>query len=94
VKDAELTRARTDFLARKAFRLENEGARADTINEYVHYKGDPTYLEKDVARYERTTAAAVGEAAQSWLLPGERVVAAVRPTKDAPLCGRLAGKKP
>jgi zinc protease len=94
VKDAELTRARTDFLARKAFRLENEGARADTINEYVHYTGDPAYLEKDVARYERTTAAAVGEAAQSWLLPGQRVVAAVRPTKDAPLCGRLAGKKP
>jgi len=94
VDDAELTRARTDFLARKAFRLENEGARADTINEYAHYTGAPAYLEKDVARYERSTPAAVREVAQAWLPLGRRVVAAVRPTKDAPLCGRLAGRTP
>ena len=94
VDDTELARARTDFLARKAFRLENEGTRADTINEYAHYTHDPAYLEKDVARYESSTAAAMREVARSWLPPGQRVVAAVRPTKDAPLSGRLARRTP
>jgi zinc protease len=90
IDEAELNRARTAFLAGVAFGLEGMGARADTFNTFMHYTGDPGYLPKDIARYENATIASVGQAAATWLTPGKRVVAFVRPTKGAPLAGRLA----
>jgi predicted Zn-dependent peptidase len=94
VEDAELGRARTGFLADKAFGLETEGTRADRINEYAHYTGDPGYMGKDIARYEGVSAADVRDAARTWLPSGKRVVAIVRPTKGAPLSGRLVQRTP
>jgi predicted Zn-dependent peptidase len=94
IEDGELARARTDFLATHAFALESAGTRADRINEYTHYMGDPSYLAKDVARYEAATPASVRDVARSWLPAGKRVVAVVRPTKGAPLSGRLVRRAP
>jgi len=94
VTDAELSRAHAAFLSHDAFNLERVGARADTINAYAHYAGDPGYLPKDIARYEGATAAGVGEAARAWLPANKRVVALVRPVKGAPLAGRLARRTP
>lgn len=94
VDDAELGRARTSFLSRKAFGLERQSARADTLDEYAHYTGDPGYLQQDVARYEAATAKTIADAARTWLPVDKRVVAFVRPVKGAPLCGRLAGRTP
>jgi predicted Zn-dependent peptidase len=94
VTDAELTRARTGFLAPHAFALENVGRRADVINEYAHYTGEAGYLPKDIARYEAATPTRVDEAARTWLPAGRRVVVIVRPTKGAPLAGRVAGGSP
>ena len=94
VDDAELERARTALLARKAFGLERVSARADLIDDYAHYTGDPAYLAQDIARYEQATAATVTQAGRTWLPTGKRVVALVHPVKGAPLCGRLAGKTP
>jgi predicted Zn-dependent peptidase len=94
IDDGELTRARTDFLAGEAFGLETEGTRADRINQYAQYTGDPGYLAKDVARYETVTTADVRDVARSWLPAGKRVVAVVRPTKGAPLSGRLVRRAP
>jgi predicted Zn-dependent peptidase len=94
IEDAELTRARTDFLAGQAFHLEGTGSRADKLNEYAHYMGDAAYLPKDVARYEAATPATVRDAARTWLPPAKRVVATVRATKGAPLSGRLARRGP
>jgi predicted Zn-dependent peptidase len=94
IDEAELGRARTAFVATEAFGLESVGARANMINAFVHYTGDPGYLPKNIARYENATAAAVREAALTWLPPGKRVVAFVRPTKGAPLAGRLARRTP
>jgi predicted Zn-dependent peptidase len=94
IQEAELTRARTDFLAGEAFHLETEGRRADRINQYAQYTGDPGYLAKDIARYEGVTTADVRDVARRWLPANKRVVAIVRPTKGAPLCGRLAGRAP
>jgi predicted Zn-dependent peptidase len=90
--DRELLRAQTAFVSGEAFALEGVGGQANTINTFVHYTGDPRYLPKDLARYESTTAASVRQAAVSWLAPGNRVVAFVRPTPGAPLSGRLAQK--
>jgi zinc protease len=86
----ELSRAQTAFVAGEAFALEGVGGRANTINTFVHYTGDPGYLPKELARYESTTTTSVRDAAVAWLVPGKRVVAFVRPTPGAPLCGRLA----
>jgi zinc protease len=94
IGDAELSRARTAFLSSKAFGLEGVGARAETINVFVHHTGDADYLPKDVLRYENANAASVHDAAVTWLTPGKRVVAFVRPTKAAPLAGRLVRRTP
>jgi predicted Zn-dependent peptidase len=92
--DVELSRARTSFLAAKAFGLEEVGTRADTLNEYVHYTGDAGYLPRDLARYEAATPATVRDAVRTWLPPDRRVVAVVRAVPGAPLAGRLARRTP
>jgi predicted Zn-dependent peptidase len=94
VDGAELARARTSFVARQAFELEDASAKADRLNTYAHYVGDPGYLKKDLARYDDATAATVTEAAKRWLPPDRRVVAVVRPLKGAPLAGRLVRRTP
>jgi len=94
ITDAELARARAAFLSHHAFGLERVGSRADTINAYAHYAGDPGYLPKDIARYEDATAAGVRDVARSQLPLDRRVVALVRATKGAPLAGRLARGAP
>ena len=94
IAEAELSRARTAFVAGKAFGLEGVGARADALNEFVHYTGDPEYLPKDVARYDNASASSLRRVALEWLTPSKRVVAFVRPNKEAPLAGRLVRKVP
>jgi predicted Zn-dependent peptidase len=94
VSDAELSRARTGFLAPAAFDLEQVGRRADTINSFAHFTGDADYLPREIARYEVATTTTLRDAARAFLPPGRRVVVLVRPTKGAPLGGRLAGGTP
>ena len=94
VTDAELGRARTGFLSAAAFDLEQVGRRADRLNAYTHYTGDPGFLPKDIARYEAPTVTSLRDAVRTWLPPDRRVVVMIRPVKGAPLCGRLAGGKP
>ena len=93
IDDGELARARTAFVAAEAFGLEGVAARANTVNMFIHYTGDPGYLPKNVARYEDATAASVRTTAVKWLVPNKRVVTFVRATKGAPLAGRLVSKK-
>jgi predicted Zn-dependent peptidase len=94
VTDEELARARTAFLSHEAFGLESVSARADRINSFIHYTGDPDFLPKDLARYEAATTKSLAEAARTWLPAGRRVVLVVRPVKGAPLSGRLARRTP
>jgi predicted Zn-dependent peptidase len=94
VTDEELARARTAFLAHEAFGLESVSARADRINSFIHYTGDPDYLSKDVARYEAATTKSLADAARAWLPAARRVVLVVRPVKGAPLSGRLVRRTP
>lgn len=94
ITDVELSRARTGVLAPAAFDLEQVGRRADRINSYAHYAGDADFLPKDIARYEAATTTNVRDAARTWLPADRRVVVIVRPTKGAPLAGRVAGGHP
>ncbi|WP_394828917.1 M16 family metallopeptidase [Pendulispora albinea] len=91
VKDAELARAKTSVLSALTFQLEKNANRADQINAYNQYTGDPNYLPKDIARYEGATGNALREAARRHLPPDKRIVTLVTPEKGAPVAGRLRG---
>ncbi len=90
ITESELMRARTSIVSDTLFELERSSARANRLNTYAHYVGDPNYLAKDIARTTTATTASVSAAARTWLKEKERVVTRVTPTKDAPLSGRLA----
>jgi len=91
VKDAELAHAKTSVLSDLTFGLEKNASRADQINSYNQFTGDPNYLPKDIARYEQAGAGALQDAARRLLPPDKRVVTFVTPDKGAPVSGRLRG---
>jgi zinc protease len=86
----EMERARAKILSGMVFAMERVGTRADQMNQYNQLTGDPGYFDKDVARYEKASAADVQRAAQTWLSADKRIVTVVTPTAGAPRAGRLA----
>ncbi len=73
----EVERARNQLLTSMVGQLQTVGGfggKADTLNRYNQYVGDPGYLPKDVARYEAVTPGSVQQAAKKLLDPNARVV--------------------
>lgn len=89
VTEPELARARTTIAADTLFDLERSSSRANRLNTYAHYVGDPNYLAKDMARTSSATTTSVAEAARTWLKEKDRVVTIVAPNKEAPIAGRI-----
>ena len=87
--DAELQRAKTSVRSSAVFELERDASRADKLNSYNHFTGDPAYLAKDLESHEKVTLAQVKDAAARYLPLDKRVVTVVTPNKAAPVCGRL-----
>jgi zinc protease len=86
--DEELQRAKNKIEAGAIFGLERVGGfggRAATLASYYLRAGDPGYLEEDLARYRRATAADVSEAARKILRKDARVVLTVTPRAGAAL---------
>lgn len=82
--DEEIQRAINTYEARTIRSLESVGGfggRADQLNLYNTYTGDPGYLGKDFARYTRIDAATVQNTARRYLGPG-RVVIEVEPGSE------------
>lgn len=74
---AELDRARTTAESetiRGLQRLGGFGGVADTFNLYNQYVGDPGYLGKDLARYDKVTTTSVQQFAQASLGANQRAV--------------------
>jgi len=84
---AELERARNLTEARIIERLEHLGGfggKADRMNMYNHYLGDPGYLPKDLERYDKVMTGSIQRVAQERLktsaravvygIPGQKVV--------------------
>ncbi len=90
----EIERARTETLTNLVFSLERVTGRADMLNMYNQRAGDPGFLEKDLARYEKVVAADVSKAVSTYLPKDKRVVTFVKPVADAPRAGRLVGGTP
>jgi zinc protease len=69
----EVERARRQFVASRVRGLERIGSRADLLNKYQTYLGDPGWLGQDLARYRAVTPAAVQAFARKYLPDDRRI---------------------
>ncbi|MFB3910399.1 MAG: M16 family metallopeptidase [Candidatus Eisenbacteria bacterium] len=79
---AELERARTKNLTEFTVNLERMGAfggRADVLNYYSTYFGDPARLDEDLQRVLRATTSSIRDATARWLATDRRVVLRFHP---------------
>ena len=77
VTDEELTRARNHAETTVLSNLQSVGelgGKADTLQLYNHYLGQPNALAQDVGRYARVTSAQVQALARTWLRSDRRVI--------------------
>ena len=74
---SEMERAHNTIESRMIERLETFGGfggKADRLNSYEHYLGNPGYLQQDILRYRQVTAASVKDFAAKYLPSEHRVV--------------------
>jgi zinc protease len=84
--EAELHRARRQWQANTLRQLESLGGfggKADVLNHYNQYTGDPGYLPKDFARIDAVSVASVKDQLQRSILADQRVVVTVTPAGGA-----------
>ncbi|HVJ90145.1 MAG TPA: pitrilysin family protein [Labilithrix sp.] len=93
ITEAELGRAKTSIVADSVFDVERSSARANRINSYNHYVGDPNWLAKDIERTTTATPESVTKVARDWLKDHDRVVTLVNVKKDAPVSGKVVAVK-
>jgi zinc protease len=80
--EAELRRAKRNIearLYRALERLNGNGSRADLLNAFQMWRGDPGFVNQVVARYRAVTPAQVQDAARRTLARDARVVLTVNP---------------
>jgi zinc protease len=88
--EAAATRISDDEVERAVRRIETAtvdslqtvggfGGRADRLNHYAFYAGDPNYVQRDLDRYQEVDAAGVARAARAHLLEQHGVVLTVLP---------------
>jgi zinc protease len=70
---AEVERAKRQFIAARVRGVERIGSRADQLNKYQTYLGDPGWLAQDLARYRAVTPAAVQAFARKYLADDRRI---------------------
>jgi zinc protease len=75
----EVERAKRKILAGRVRSLERTSARADLLNEYEMFLGNPGYLPRDIARYRAVTPQAVQAFAKKWLPDDRRIELTVVP---------------
>jgi zinc protease len=66
------------------------GGRADRLNHYAFYAGDPDFVARDHARYAAIDASAVAAAARTWLLEQPAVILSVVPRAQPGRAARLS----
>jgi len=82
VTEAELDRVKRKVTAAKlraVERIGGFGGKADMLNAYEMYTGDPGYLPKDLQRYRAVTREQVKEFANRYLLDDRRLILQVVP---------------
>jgi zinc protease len=84
VTTEEVARAKRNLEAGRMRELERVGGfggRADLLNTYQTFLGDPGYLPRDLARYRAVTPAAVQAFAKKYLVSDKRIELDVVPAK-------------
>ena len=83
VSAEELERARNEYEMEFVDRLQGVPARASLLNLYQAVLGDPGYVQHDLDRYRRASAADMLAYAKKVFLPGAVVVLTIVPKKEA-----------
>jgi zinc protease len=82
---AELERAKTkqqyNFVTGLE-RIGGFGGKADLLNQYNTYLGDPDRFEEDIARYQKVTAADIQKTVDRWLNTRNRLLVRFHPEKS------------
>jgi len=89
----ELDQARNALEASQLRGLENVDAKADQLNYYYYYTGQPDYLAQDLARLRAVTAADVQRVARQYL-QAPRVILSVVPQGKKELAATRPGATP
>ncbi|HEX2092237.1 MAG TPA: pitrilysin family protein [Longimicrobiaceae bacterium] len=76
--EREIQQARNNLEAGFIQQMQTLLGRADVLNRYAVFRGDPAALERDFARYATVTPASLQAAARRWLSPN-RVLLSVVP---------------
>jgi predicted Zn-dependent peptidase len=87
VTQEEIHRARTRYDTRMLAGLQSIGGfggKADALQNYNHFVGEPSYLAQDLARYQGVTPDKVKRFATETLRPDARVVLHAVPAPQAP----------
>ncbi|HEY2030404.1 MAG TPA: pitrilysin family protein, partial [Myxococcales bacterium] len=82
----EVERAKRNLIAgrmRELERIGGFGGRADLLDAYQTYLGDPGYLPRDLARYRAVTPEAVQAFARKYLVPDKRIELDVVPARKS-----------
>ena len=80
---AELERAKRLLVGGMVRSVERIAGKADQLNAYAFWTGDPGFLAKDIARYRAVTAAQVLEASRTQLPVDRLLVLDVEPSSAA-----------
>jgi zinc protease len=79
VEAREVERARNKIETSFVDGLQDVGGRADRLNLYAFYTGDPGFVARDLARYRAVTAEAVSNAVRTYLAEAPAVILSVVP---------------
>jgi zinc protease len=82
---AELDRVRNQYEMAFLEQIERVDRKADQLNEYLFYVGDPGHFAEDLARFRTLTPAALRGAAARYLDPQARVILSIVPQGGAEL---------
>jgi zinc protease len=80
----ELERRKATVELSKVSSLQSVEAKADKLNEYEFYYGDPGSFKRDLDRYRNATPAAVLKWARAVLTPDARVIVRILPDQPEP----------
>jgi zinc protease len=78
----EIERGRVQSEAQFVFRLQTVGGfggKADQLNAYNTFIGDPDFFDRDLARYQQATAQSLGDAVRRYLRNRHRVTLSIVP---------------
>jgi predicted Zn-dependent peptidase len=83
---------RTQQMTRTVFGLASNVGRAERLQDYAEYYGDPDSAQNDLRRIQAIRSSDATAATQAFFHDAGKVVVVVTPTRGAPRAGRMAAR--